>query len=228
MRGTGTRRRVVPSARLPANWKGFLRVSANKAELFSLLAERIAMECVAGKQIINTFSNNVLSPQREDTSTIEPCNHEEEDTRIILHLLDAAQRGHTRLTVRTTDTDLVVLVVSQMHYIPATEVWLAFGVGKHFRYIAAHEIARQLGTPKSKALPMLHAFTGCDVVSLFYGRGKKSAWNAWRVCPTMTTVFMQLADLPTQVSEESLREIERFVVVLYDRTSALSSVNEAI
>ena len=46
--------------------------------------------------------------------------------------------------VRTTDTDLVVLVVSQMHNIPATEVWLAFGVGKHFRYIAAHEIARQL------------------------------------------------------------------------------------
>ena len=74
---------------------------------------------------------------------------------------------------------------------------------------------------------MLHAFTGCDVVSFFCGRGKKSAWDAWRVCPTMTTVFMQLADLPTQVSEESLREIERFVVVLYDRTSALSSVNEA-
>ena len=88
MGGTGTRRRVVPSARLPVNWKGFLRVSANKAELFSLLAERIAMECVAGKQIISTFGNNVLSsPQREDTSTIEPCNHEEADTRIICWML---------------------------------------------------------------------------------------------------------------------------------------------
>ena len=31
----------------------------------------------------------------------------------------------------------------------------------------------------------------------------------------MTTLSMQLADIPIQVSEESLREIERFVVVLY-------------
>ena len=57
----GIRRRVVPSAKLPANLKGFLRVSANKAELFSLLAECIAMECVAGKQIISTFGNTVIN-----------------------------------------------------------------------------------------------------------------------------------------------------------------------
>ena len=88
-------------------------------------------------------------------------------TRIVLHLLDAAQSGHTRLMVRTTDTDLVVLVVSQRNIVPAT-----FGVGKYFIYIAAHEIARQLGTPKSEALPMFHAFTGCDVVSFFSGKTK--------------------------------------------------------
>ena len=49
-----------------------------KQELFPLLAERIAEECVAGKQIISTFGNRVQSsPQREDTSTIETCNHED-------------------------------------------------------------------------------------------------------------------------------------------------------
>ena len=90
-------------------------------------------------------------------------------TRIILNLLDAAQSGHIRLMVRTTDTDLVGLVVSQRHNIPAT-----FGVDKYFRYIAAHEIASQLGTPKSKALPMFNAFTGCDVISVFNVKNKST------------------------------------------------------
>ena len=54
-----------------------------KQELFPLLAERISKECVAGKQIICTFGNKVLSsPQREDTSTIETCNHEEVDALV--------------------------------------------------------------------------------------------------------------------------------------------------
>ena len=29
-------------------------------------------------------------------------------------------------------------------------------------------------------LPMFHAFTGCDTVSFFGGKGKKTAWNTWR------------------------------------------------
>ena len=54
-----------------------------KQELFPLLAERIAKQCAAGKQIISTFGNNVISsPQREDISTIETCNHEEVDALV--------------------------------------------------------------------------------------------------------------------------------------------------
>ena len=40
-RGTGTRRRVQLSTKIPGNWQGFLRVNENKTELFSLLAEKI-------------------------------------------------------------------------------------------------------------------------------------------------------------------------------------------
>ena len=34
-RGLGERRKVLPSTRIPSDWKGFLRVDANKDELFS-------------------------------------------------------------------------------------------------------------------------------------------------------------------------------------------------
>ena len=34
------------------------------------------------------------------------------------------------------------------------ELWLSFGTGKNFRYIAAHELAYKLGPDKVKALPV--------------------------------------------------------------------------
>ena len=90
-----------------------------------------------------------------------------------------------------------------------------------------HEIACKLGPRKSKALGFFHAFTGCDVTSFFAGKGKRSAWDAWRVCPAITDVFCDLASQPMHVSDEAMEEIERFVVVMYVRTRELSKVNVA-
>ncbi|KAL8565525.1 hypothetical protein ACOMHN_049501 [Nucella lapillus] len=54
-RGSGIRRRVMPSARIPGNWKGFLRVSENKEELFNLLAQKIAGMNVHGNAVTITI-----------------------------------------------------------------------------------------------------------------------------------------------------------------------------
>ena len=48
------------------------------------------------------------------------------------------------------------------------EVWVSFGTGKVFRFLAAHEMARSLGPEKAQALPMFHALIGCD--SLLFRR----------------------------------------------------------
>ena len=40
-RGSGQRRKVLASTRIPADWKGFLRVDDNKDELFKLLANKV-------------------------------------------------------------------------------------------------------------------------------------------------------------------------------------------
>ena len=98
---------------------------------------------------------------------------------------------------------------------------------KTFLYIAAHEIAKQLGENKAKSLPLFHALTGCDAVSFFAGKGKKSAWDTWLVYPAVTDVLVDLASVPAHIPEESINEIERFVVLLYDRTSNLSTVHAA-
>ena len=40
-RGSGQRRKVLGSTRIPTDWKGFLRVDSNKQKLFQLLATKV-------------------------------------------------------------------------------------------------------------------------------------------------------------------------------------------
>ncbi|KAG0719155.1 hypothetical protein GWK47_051077 [Chionoecetes opilio] len=108
------------------------------------------------------------------------------------------------------------------------ELWVAFGTGKNYRYIAAHEIASSLGPEKTCALfPKFHAITGCDTVSAFVGHGKKSAWATWNTLPELTDALLSLANAPTSIQEDTMHVIERFVILLYDRTSKCKDVNKA-
>jgi len=50
-----------------------------------------------------------ISPQ--DTSHLAPCDHEEVDTRMILHIADAVNKGFKKILLHTVDTDVVVLSV---------------------------------------------------------------------------------------------------------------------
>ena len=106
------------------------------------------------------------------------------------------------------------------------EVWINFGVGKHVRVIAAHNIASSLGVDKSRALPFFHALTGCDTTSCFSHRGKKSAWETWNVYPEVTNAFLDLCELQEgDITKETIKILERFVVILYDRTSEQEDLN---
>ena len=83
------------------------------------------------------------------------------DTHV--HLEDAVHQGHSKLSIRTVATDVVVLAITAAQRLNISELWVSFGVGKNFRHLAAHEIARALISPnRCVALPMFHAFTGCD------------------------------------------------------------------
>ncbi|KAG7168707.1 hypothetical protein Hamer_G024836 [Homarus americanus] len=123
------------------------------------------------------------SLEATDTANLAPCNHEEADTRMMVHAADALECGKNR------------------------------------RYIAAHQIAKALGPEKSRALPVFHAITGCDTASAFAGHSKKAAWATWNAFPEVTTAFLSLASTPSELPDGVLSTLERFIVLLYDRTS---------
>ena len=158
VRGEGTRRRVLESTTIPRNWAEFLRSSDNKKELFCFIAEKIASINAGNKQILTTYLDRVLTVHDDGftdgfTDEINPCNHEEADTRILLHVAHATAHGHQKVSIRTVDTDVIVLAVSQFQHLQLAELWIEFGVGKHYQFIPAHLISDSLGPEKAKALP---------------------------------------------------------------------------
>ncbi|KAJ8368254.1 hypothetical protein SKAU_G00082820 [Synaphobranchus kaupii] len=220
-RGTGARRRVTLTTKVPGNWASFLRVDLNKQELFMELAKSLALMALPqGKELYTNMLEDCLSsPDGLDTNLLAPCTHEEADTRIFLHVAAATRAGHRQLIVRSSDSDVVVLAVATCEALGQRidELWIAFGVGRHFRYIPAHAIAQSLGPSKTMALPAFHALTGCDTTSAFFGKGKKTAWSVWQSLPELTLPLQLLSGPSPTIEMIQIHTpvLQRFVLKLY-------------
>ena len=225
-RRTGTRRRVLPDSKIPENWQSLLRLEESKQELYKFLAPAciaIETQCI----IISNIGNSPITNGNYDLPFIAPSNHEEAHTRMLLDAKDDSQSGMKKVLIGTVDTDVVAIPIGLFGQLDLLELWLAIGTGNHFRYIEIHKITAVLSPEKSKCLPLFHAFTRCDQVSFFVGRGKKAAWNTWNHFGELTTSFSSMSLLPKleDITSHS-PSIERFVVLLYDRTSTISTVNK--
>ena len=155
---------------------------------------------------------------------MSPCNHEEADTRLLLHAADAAKQGYRKIMIQTVDTDVVVLAISMVQDIDVDELWVSIGVGKHLRYLAVDKISKSLGKNKARALQGFHAFTGCDQTSAFAAKGKKTAWETWKSFDQVTSAFEAISEIARSSEMDALMPVlERYVVLLYDRTSTCQS-----
>ena len=103
--------------------------------------------------------------------------------------------------------------------IDPNELWLVFGIGSNFRYIPIHEVVANMDPRICATLPMFHAFTRCDTVSAFCGRGKKTAWNTWKVYTKVIKAFEELPLMQTETSGLAMETVKQFVSQLYDHTS---------
>ena len=134
--------------------------------------------------------------------------------------------------LRTVDTDVAVTLVGNLSLFrdinPGVNLWVVFGMGRNFSLININSIGDFLGEARSVSLPVFHALTGCDTTSTFYGKGKKSAWQAWVQYPNVTPTFKFLANNPFHqltVDSSHFQQIERFAVILYHKLSPSSYIN---
>ena len=62
---------------------------------------------------------------------------------------------------------------------------------------------------------MSHAFTGCDYVEAFHGKGKKSWLTAYQKTEKLWTLFARLSSRPQTLVEADMDLIARFVLKIY-------------
>ena len=230
-RGSGTRFKVQANGKLPVRWSDFLFVSENKKELFHFLAKEIhGHSFKENKQILVTMDTKVLAV---NSPAMPPCSHEEADSRIFIHILDALEEGNNCFMIRTVDTDIVTISLGKFHDIEARysdfDLWIKFGSGQSLRMIHINSICNQIGRPTARSLPFFHAFTGCDTTSAFKGKGKKSGWQTWKAFQAITPVFEFLSQNPfSALSKESVEfmQLQKFVVLLYSKNTEAVTVNE--
>ena len=73
------------------------------------------------------------------------------------------------------------------------DIWIAFGTVQKYTCLHVNAICHYLVRERSAALSIFHCYTGCDTISAFCGKGKKSAWKVWASYPEVTQAFNYMA-----------------------------------
>ena len=220
---------MTDKTKLPPIWTSFLRDSDNKTELFEYLADKIVCMC-PDNVVVVTKGEQALSNTPINTEGLCPCNHEEADFRVFTHALHAAKQQTKSVLIKACDTDILVIAVgvfASLQDAGLERLWVEFGQGQSLRWFPIHDLVMNLGPEKSRGMLFFHAFTGCDVVSAFRGRGKTTAWQTWAVCPEVSPIFSKLSQYPPTIEDADLDILEKFVVTMYDKHSNTTKVDEA-
>ena len=129
----GIRRNVDNRDQRIGNWERFIILEDNKASLAHFLSTEISESYSAppGRElVINGGFKDTLKVWSSDTSRQDirelASDHEEADTRIVLHARDAAARGYKQVNILCRDTDFLVLLLAHREQL-CQEIWILAG-----------------------------------------------------------------------------------------------------
>ena len=91
--------------------------------------------------IVATIGSKIVFNSSLKKLKIDPCNHEEADTRLLLLILDGANSGIKKVSIVTVDIDVVLIALQHFFTLNLEELWIKFGVDKYQRYILIHTCA---------------------------------------------------------------------------------------
>ena len=214
--------------KLPAKMDSFLKNSTNKEDLFTFLSQGVhSLDTPAQKHLYITIKDSVIA---KGVTDIGSCDHEESDTRVMVHIVLAIMNGSRSVFLSTVDSDVVIISTYVFSVLiqafPYLQMWILFGQRKNLSVYKVNKIYESLGATRCRALLFVVAFTGCDTTSQFVGKGKISAWNTWLAYPVAIDGFMIHPFETIILESEKFQIIEKYVCILYDRTTNITSVNK--
>ncbi len=145
-------------------------------ELTLLFQKNIVKDAKSSRKVIVCVASTETKTNRFDLMDIAMLkhNHEQADTLIPLHCLDAANsRPGCSIDVFTVDTDVYVLLVYIISSLPPCKLYMHAGREKSSRVLDIEECCRKMRSRECNALLGMHAFTGSDWGGRFSGITKR-------------------------------------------------------
>ena len=99
------RRKVSGETKLPGNSMDYMRDPMNKQKLFDILTFKVEEFNWPSTKAVYVTSGEVVL-YKDSSIAMQNCNHEEANTRIVVHVMHALQHGAKTIQVRTVDTDV--------------------------------------------------------------------------------------------------------------------------
>ena len=165
------------SVKLPTNWSGYMASPENKSEYADFLSNEIKLRSYE-KEIVTSGGfkdeQEVWSSRNNPDVSQLSSNHEEADTRLILH---AIVSNYKYIVISSRDTDVLVLLLSHFHKTNCKELWMNAGTPKKPKYIPVHDIAKSMSQDVLDALIPFHTLTGCDTTSFIAQHSKSTIWK---------------------------------------------------
>ena len=128
----------------------------------------------------------------EEVPTLK-SEQEEKDGRLLLHASHAANEGLNSVFICSEDTDVFIMSLEFSNEISG---FLFKNSGNRIRtkVVDITKVAASLGPEVCKGVLGIHAFTGCNTVSVFAGMGKAQALKMLK-CLYGQTFFKVLVSL---------------------------------
>ena len=230
LRGAGSGIRftnIVPGHKIK-QWRRLLSCGASKTKLISFIVEQWEQpkmrEKVGEKSLYVTCDHLCFRLTCDSVNEVEALktSQEEADTRVISHAKHAALQASSIIIV-AEDTDILLLCLA-FHKDIDCSMYVKCGTATRTRYISISKVSTALGEGLCSSMLGLHAFTGCDTVSAFSGRGKLAALNLLMTNAHFQDAFTNLGE-EWQLSDELLKVLEDFTCRLYVRQSEICDVN---
>ena len=115
---------------MPTNWSGYMASPENKSEYADFLSNEIRLRSYEKEVVTSGGFKDELEvwSSRNNTDACQlSSNHEEADTRLILHAINS---NYKHIVVSSRDTDVLVLLVSHFHKTNCNELWMNAGSQK--------------------------------------------------------------------------------------------------
>jgi len=149
----------------------------------------------------------------EDVESLQ-SDHEEADSRMFMNIDYAVRELQvTSVVLWSLDSD-VAAICPRVSLQLGIKIFFKTGTRQQKRFIPMHDVALELGEKLSNSLPVIHALSGCDSTSAFYGMGKKR-WSS------VLTKHLPLLEGLSEIGEDPINISRRAEVAVTQTVSCL-------